>query len=754
MIARLGQWCFRFRWVVLVGWVGLVAAGIVSAGPVFGSLTDGTNLRDVESVEGYEALNAGSDSGGSVVGLIDRVDAQNPAVRHAVTRIMPVLSATANVKRVDSPYAPNLSRDQTAGLLASDGQGLLIVVNLHDVDRPGRNATVDALSTALRGLDTDLAAAGLPDARVRIGGGPALNRAVNDAVQQDLGRAEVVSLPITLIVLIVVFGGLIAAGLPVLAAAVSVAAAMPLLLLFSKVTDLDTNTVTVVTLLGLGLSVDYGLLLVARYREELVAGFAPDLAIGRAWATAGRTILFSALTVAAALSGLLVFPLRTLRALGVAGVSIALVSMLTALTFTAALIGLARKRIRPSKRAIARAQAQNDEVGFFARLSRFVQRRAITVAVGTALVLLAAGLPLVSATVRLPQLEGVPRSIESAQVADELASRFGRDFVPEVVVVARADTAVLDAWAGRWRSDPAVVAVEPAKAAGPGVASVELILRGDAQDAAAKDLVRRVRAERPPGVQSWVTGDAAVLIDLLGLIVGGLPLAIGVTLLAMVLLLFAMTGSLVVPVKAILANLVSLGATCGVLVVLFEYGWFSGVLDTLPTGGLDPFVLVIGFAFAFALSMDYEVFLLGRIKEYVERGQDTDTAVRRGLQHTGRIITSAALLMVIVFGCFAAARIGRVEQIGFALSMAVFIDATAVRCLLVPATMTLLGRWNWWAPGPLKRLHERLGLRETPLPEPAPPAPGRTFTPPAGTCTAVGSTRPMPGTSGASPHPR
>jgi len=188
----------------------------------------------------------------------------------------------------------------------------------------------------------------------------------------------------------------------------------------------------------------------------------------------------------------------------------------------------------------------------------------------------------------------------------------------------------------------------------------------------------------------------------------------------MVLLLFAMTGSLVVPVKAILANVVSLGATCGVLVAVFEYGWLSGPLDTLTIGGLDPFVIVIAFAFAFALSMDYEVFLLGRIKEYVERGHDTDTAVRRGLQHTGRIITSAALLMLVVFGCFAAARVGQVEQVGLALTVAVLIDATVVRCLLVPATMTLLGRWNWWAPRPLQRLHTKLGLREHPLPDPEP----------------------------------
>jgi RND superfamily putative drug exporter len=264
--------------------------------------------------------------------------------------------------------------------------------------------------------------------------------------------------------------------------------------------------------------------------------------------------------------------------------------------------------------------------------------------------------------------------------------------------------------------------VRPAQPAGVGLARVELALAGGDQDPAAQDLVRRVRADRPPGAESWVTGDAAVLIDLLGLIGKDLPWAVGVTMLAMVVLLFAMSGSLVVPVKAILANVVSLGATFGVLVAVFEHGVGAKLLHTLTIGGLDPFLVVIVFAFAFGLSMDYEVFLLGRIREYVLHGHDSDTAVRRGLQRTGRIITSAALLMVVVFGCFVATKMGAIQQVGLGLTVAVLIDATVVRCLLVPATMTLLGKWNWWAPAPLARLHKRMRLGERPLPAAEPEA--------------------------------
>jgi RND superfamily putative drug exporter len=225
-----------------------------------------------------------------------------------------------------------------------------------------------------------------------------------------------------------------------------------------------------------------------------------------------------------------------------------------------------------------------------------------------------------------------------------------------------------------------------------------------------------------PQLEDLVGGGSAIVIDFKDNMGTRIYFVFGFVLLAAFALLLVTFRSLVIPVKAILANVVSLGATFGVMIAVFEHGFLAGPLHTLTVGGLDPFIIVIIFAFAFALSMDYEVFLLGRIKEYVERGQETDTAVRRGLQHTGRIITSAALLMVIVFSGFAAARIGGLEEVGLGLTVAVLIDATIVRCLLVPATMTLMGRWNWWAPASLKRLHEKVGLREHPLPDPEPAA--------------------------------
>jgi RND superfamily putative drug exporter len=710
VLAGIGRWCFAKRWWVLGAWLAAVTAGVLAAGSVFGGLASGNDVPGVESSEAYDQLSGVADeNGGEVVALADRLDPRSSTIRFIVLAVAQEIAGRPDVRSVAHPYGDDPS---SVNLFGRDDTSLLIAVTLRAGSDDEEDEALADVTARLRGLATELRDAGSPDARVRIGGNKLLNRSANEQVQADLRRAELISLPLTLVVLIVVFGGLVAAGLPVLAAVVSVAAAMLVLLGFSYVTDLDQNTVTVVTLLGLGLSIDYGLLLVARYREEVGEGFVPVDALGRAWATAGRTVLFSALTVAAALAGLLMFDISALAALGAAGVSIAVVSMLAALTFTAALIGFAQRRIRPpSKRP---AHGHSDEQGVFAGLSRFVQRRPWVIAVGSTAGLLAAGVPLLTATINLPNLDSLPRNLEPVQVAHELETDFGRRDAPTVLVVARADAATLDRWAGRWATDEAVAEVRPARTAGTDLSRVEFAVHGDGQDELARGLVERLRADRPPGGRSWVTGDAAFLVDLVGVIKRGLPLAVGTTVLAMVLLLFAMTGSVVVPAKAIVANVVSLGATFGVLVAVFEHGWGAGLLNTLTVGGLSPFIVVIVFAFAFGLSMDYEVFLLGRIKEYVDRGLDSDTAVRRGLQHTGRIITSAALLMIIVFVCFAFAEMGQIEQVGLGLTVAVLIDATIVRCLLVPATMTLLGRWNWYAPAPLKRLHDRWGISEAP----------------------------------------
>jgi RND superfamily putative drug exporter len=604
---------------------------------------------------------------------------------------------------------PGVSRVATQ--VAKDHQSLLVQVVLKNLDDDAVDKTTTTVTNTLHASAATLRGDGQNTARVRVGGSSVLNQELNDQASADLSKAEDLSLPITLVVLVFIFGGVIAAGLPVLAAVMSIAFSMVVLFLFTRFTSIDSNAVTVVTLLGLGLSIDYGLLLVARYREELAAGHEPHTAIGRAWATAGRTIAFSALTVAAALSGLTMFGLTSFTALGAAGISVALAAMLVTLTFTAALIGLARKRIRPSKRARRRP----DNEGFFGGLARRVQRRPVlTLVVGVA-ALIALAAPATSMALHLNDPGGMPASVEAVQVDSVLKDSYGQDTSPAVTVVARTDAAALDKWAAGLAGAPGVARIHPAEPVGGGIATVDISATGDNESSAAQDLVDRIRADRPPGGQSWVTGDAAFIHDVDHRITSHLLLAVLATVLAMSILLFLMTGSVVVPLKAIAMNVVSIGATFGAMTAVFQHGFLAGPLGVLTVHGLSPFTVVSVFAFAFGLSMDYEVFLLGRIKEYVDQGYPTDVAVRRGLQQSGRIITSAALLMVIVFACFITGKLGNVQQIGLGLAVAVAVDATIVRCVLVPATMTVLGERNWWAPRWLKKVHRHIGLREATL---------------------------------------
>jgi putative drug exporter of the RND superfamily len=667
MISRWGQFCFRHRWAVLIVWLAAVVAGGLATGPVFQSMANGDQLRGSEAGEAASRLRSDTDP----VHLIAQIE--------GTTAVDPIRAQVQSV-----PGVQTVERVQ-----ALDGHGVALVVTLSD-------AAVRPATELLRKVPAQI-----PGTQVSLGGNAVEDDQISDAVAEDLNGAELKSLPLTLVVLVFVFGGLIAAGLPLLATIASVAGSFGLLLGFSKIVDLDANVVTVVTMLSLALCIDYALLLVARYREELGAGYEPAVALGRTWASAGRTITFSALTVAASLIGLLFFQVPRLQGMGAAGISAALMAWLSALTLTAALIGIARKRIKPSKRRPKRA-------GFFSRLAGFTQRHALLVTVGTAAVLLAAGAPLLSADLRLPQDKGLPTTIEAVRVEHAMAERYGRPNHPTIVVVSEAPQSTLDTWAQGWRT-PMESRTLPS-----GLSTVTFELTGDGQSETAQRMVRDLRANRPPGGRSWVTGEAAVLIDLRAKLVAGAPIAIGVAVLAMLVLLFLMTGSIVVPIKALLMNIVSLGATFGVLVAVFQDGVLSGPLDTLTVGGISPFMIVLVYAFGFGLSMDYEVFLLSRIKEGVDAGLPTDLAVRSGLQVTGRIITSAALLMLIVFGFFAYSKVGDLEQVGLGLFVAVLVDATLVRCLLVPATMTLLGRWNWWAPSFLRRAHARYGLREAP----------------------------------------
>jgi RND superfamily putative drug exporter len=708
MLSSLGRFCFRRRRAVLAAWLGIFVLGTLLGAQVFGRLGSDYSGSSVESYAGFDRLEQSGRHGPRLVGLLMDVSPADPGVRADVLRTAADLRAVEGVAMVVDP----VTAPPAAGLVAPDGRAALIAVDLApDLRDEAHDAALHAVERRLHGLQ---AATG---GRVLVGGDLLLQRELGEQSERDTQLGEFVALPVTLVVMVFLFGGLVAAGIPFLGALCSIGGGLATLYGLSFAMDLDPAVPSVTTVMGLGLSIDYALLIVSRYREERGLGRGPEDAVVVAMSTAGRTISFSALTVAVSLLGLFAFQDPIFRALGAAGISVIVVALLAGLTLVPALLASFHRRVRaPTSRV--------PDDGFFARLARATQRRALLVTVVVSALLLAAGSPFLGARFQNGGADLLPEGFESRQFAEAVAARFPQQAAEPVIVVARVPAQRLQAYVDGAARLPQVAVAGRAEAREDGWSAVELVPHGTSQGEPAKALVRALRADRPD-FRTWVTGDAAVLLDFQRVVLDGLPWAALVVGLGTFALLFLMTGSVLVPVKALVMNTLSLGATFGVLVWVFQEGHGADLLGFTPTGALETWVPVIVFAFAFGLSMDYEVFLLSRVKELYDAGLPNDKAVELGLQRSGRIITSAALLVVIVFLGFAAGKLLGIKQMGVALATAVAVDATLVRCLLVPATMTLLGDRNWWAPRWLRRVHDRVGLREhvTPPPLPAPTVP-------------------------------
>ncbi|MFC8191348.1 MMPL family transporter [Cellulomonas sp. NPDC057328] len=742
VFARLGRLVAHHPRLTVVVWLVLAVAGYalavlgVHGESLFDRVATGApGVSGAESTQGQQLLNDARTAGPGVTLVVDGVDPATPELGAALDDARADLAAVAGVATVFDPLAlpGGATNPAAAPLLAEDGRGFLVVVELEaDLDEGTEAAALHAVEQRLRAVPADLRAVA-PDATGLVGAEHLIVDEITDQVEQDLRTGELVALPIALVVMVLVFGGFLAAAMPMAGALASIAGGLGSVLALTYVMDVEASVVNVVTVLGLGLSIDYGLLVVSRFREELHRlvdgdggaasrrrrGDGPVVqAVETTMATAGRTVAFSAVTVAIAISGLLAFRPDILRAIAAAGVLVVLVAVATALTLVPALLTISGRRLAGAgvlarvpgvRRLLARASDVEREEGAFSTLAARVQRHPWWVMLGSFALLAVLALPVLRMDLRISGIELLPAGTAQRAYVAALEEDYAGASAPAVTVVAATSLEEATAWSQDVAALDGVASVDPPTAAGSYVVVGVRPADADPGGDVAVDVVRAVRGLDAP-FERWVVGQAASQIDFTDALVERAPLALTVVAVATLLLLFLMTGSVVIPVKALLTNTLSILASLGVLVWAFQDGHLEGLLGFESTGGIETYVLALVAAFAFGLAMDYEVFLLARVKELHDGGMPTDRAVRLGLQRSGRIITSAAAIIIVVFAGFVAGDLIVIKQVGFALAVAVLIDATVVRLLLVPATMTVLDRANWWAPAPLRRLYERFAI--------------------------------------------
>jgi uncharacterized membrane protein YdfJ with MMPL/SSD domain len=684
--------------VVLVGAVLFALAGAVGAGVADRLDPFGADDPSTESVVADERLERAGFRETGVVVLVEGTDPASSEGRVRIGAIARELEADPDVASVSS-FLSTGSRD----FVSDDGNSTYLAVALEPTDDHARQDTAERIAGSL-------------DAQpgVKVGGLALAERQVNKQVEHDLRKAELYAFPLLFLLSLLFFRSLVAALLPLLVGALAIVGTFLMLRVASEVTSISIFALNVATGLGLGLAIDYSLFIVSRYREEIVRT-GPGLdAMRRTLATAGRTVLFSSLTVAGALASLLVFPQRFLYSMGIAGFFVALIAGGIALTVLPAVLTLLGQRVNAlAPRFLARRSqrdAQATQAGFWYRLAQLVMRFPGRTAAVAAALLIALGLPFIGVEFTSVDAQVLPTSASARQVDDTLRTDFPpyRDTPVTLAVSGSAEDAAQVAAAAA--EQPGAGGVAPPRRLADGSYAVRVFSTTPPLDHDSQELVRALRALDG---NVLVTGFTAHYLDMQDSLGDHLPLAFAIVAAFTIAVLFAMTGSLILPIKQVLMNALGLSAMLGILVFVFQDGRLEGLLGYTSQGGLEAPQLLLLFAVVFGLSTDYGVFLLARIKEAREGGYSDSEAIAVGLERTGRIVTSAALLFAVAFGAFLTSEIIITKEIGLGAAAAVLIDATIVRALLVPALMQLLGRWNWWAPAQLRRLHARIGFSET-----------------------------------------
>jgi RND superfamily putative drug exporter len=563
---------------------------------------------------------------------------------------------------------------------------------------------------------------------VVVGGFAVAQEQVNKQVEKDLKTAEMLAFPLLFLLSLLFFRSLVAAVLPLMIGGLAIVGTFLILRLASEFGSISIFALNLTTALGLGLAIDYSLFIVSRYREEIAKDGPGLAAMRRVLATAGRTVFFSSLTVAAALASLLVFPQRFLYSMGLGGALVALFAALISLTVLPAVLTLLGNRVNAGapKFLQRRAEADTgvDENGFWYRLSRFVMRRPLPIATLSALLLIVMGLPFLSIKFNTVDPTVLPESASARQAYDTVSKEFPPYHeTPIWVDVEGGGPKAAAAVAAEVRRVPGVAEVAPPQPLSRGVTAIQAVSANPFVEDASQETVKGIRAiDPPPGTTVKVSGATADFVDFQSSLVSHMPIALAIVIVATLVILFLMTGSVILPIKSLLMNFLNLSAVFGLLVLIFQDGRLEGFLDYTSPGAIEQTMPILLFAVAFGLSTDYAVFLLSRIKEARDNGASDSECVAIGLERTGRIVTAAALLFAVAMGAFATSQIIFIKENGVGTALAVLIDASIVRALLVPSLMELLGKWNWWAPAPLRRLHERFGISEHAAP-PAGPEP-------------------------------
>ena len=728
-MTRLGQFAVRRRRLVLVaGLLFLLVAGAVG-GSVSKRLSNG----------GFD--NPSSQYSKAAKLLQTQFHAGEPNV---------VLLVTAKIGTVDSPAvaAEGMRVTQQLGsqpfvgqtvsywslgspppLHSADSKSALVLARIAGND----DQVIKRVKDIAPRLTQDNAAV-----RVRVGGYSQVFNQVGTQIRGDLEKSEGITLPVVILLLIIVFGSVVAAGLPLGVGVLAVLGTFLVLRILAAVTDVSIYSLNLTTAMGLGLAIDYSLFVVSRYREELRAGRDTEAAVVRTVETAGRTVLFSAMTVAASLCALLVFPLYFLRSFAYAGIPVVALAAGGAVVVLPAALATLGPRV--DKWVLWHHQPKPVGEGGWHRLAMAVMRRPLLIGGSIVVVLVFLGLPFLHVKFGLPDDRVLPTSATSRQVSDDIRRGFASNESAPLSVVAPVapatptrDTAIdqysvqlskmggvarVDSLTGSYINGQRIIGANPAslRFANPQGTWLSVVPAVEPVSAAGEHLVHEVR-DAPAPFKVLVTGRSAQLVDSKASIAGRLPLTLGIIGAVTFIVLFLFTGSVVMPLKALVLNLLSLTATFGAMVWIFQEGHLSGLLGFTATGSLDTSTPVLMFCVAFGLSMDYEVFLLSRIKEEHDRSHDNVRSVAVGLEQTGRIVTALAALLAVVFIAFGTSEIEFIKLFGIGLAVAIVMDATLIRATLVPAFMRLAGEANWWAPAPLHRLYERIGLKEAPQEE-------------------------------------